>query len=73
MNKIINRLFGLILLFSGVVIFGIPFIIIFIFNGVDKSNVFMSKMMRIPMNMISGDDKIGDFLLKMHLDELLDK
>ena len=71
--KILKRLLGLILIFSGVTIMIIPFMLIFIILGINKANLVMSKIMRIPMNWVFGG-KSGDKLLWMHREiELLEK
>lgn len=66
--RIVNvpiRLIGLCLLLTGVTFLTVPFFVVFIFLGVDKANIFMSYMMRIPMNMALGDG-VGDALLRWH-------
>ena len=59
---IFTRLSGLILFIIACFLMIIPFFSIFILFGINKTNVMMSTVMRIPMNMLFGD-KAGDNLL----------
>lgn len=61
----VTRLIGLVTFFSGILIMAAPFFIIWVLLGIDRANVAMDIVMRLPINMLFGD-KMGDELLKMH-------
>jgi hypothetical protein len=45
----------------------VPYTLIFLFLGIDKANISMSYIMRMPMNWTFGEG-IGDSLLGIHRD-----
>ena len=63
--KPLKRLIGLFLFIIFALLMSIPFFILWILFGIDKANVIMSTVMRVPMNMIS-DTNDGDKLLSIH-------
>lgn len=48
-----------------VLLFTTPFIIMFLIFGINQANIFMSTIMKVPMNELTGDN-LGDTLLDIH-------
>ena len=67
---VVTRLIGLIAFICGTVLMAMPFVVIWLFAGINKANVIMSTVMRYPMNMVFGEG-MGDALLEVH--EAMDK
>ena len=65
--KPLKRLIGLFLFIIFALLMSIPFFILWVIFGIDKANVIMSTVMRMPMNYIS-DSNDGDTLLSIHKD-----
>ena len=64
-KNILLRLCGILLIILFMVALTIPFGLAFIFVGIDKTNVWMSYLCRVPMNLVF-EDKTGDDLLEYH-------